>query len=568
MPDAPESPASSRRALPTLIRDEGRRARADLLVASRIVRSHPLLAYPLALALAIVALVARLSFGGPELGLPFLGFFPAIAIAAFFGGAGPGFVATAASALLSTWFLLPPVRSLEMEWPGGAVSLLAFVATCALIVVLTSSALTAVDRARRAEARLAKLAEDLDQRVVERTAAFEKAEGERREAEHRLHQAQKMESIGQLTGGIAHDFNNMLAIVMGSIEMAKRRIADQNLYRALTSLDAASEGARRAAELTARLLAFSRQQPLRPGVVDANKLVASMSELMRRTLGETIEVETVLGSGLWRVFADPSQLEGTLVNLAVNARDAMEKGGRLTVETANAELDDDYARRTTDVAPGQYVMIGVTDTGEGMTPEVAARAFEPFFSTKVVGKGTGLGLSQVHGFVKQSGGHVKIYSEPGMGTTVKIYLPRYAGPATETVRTPESYAAIPQGDPAKVVLVVEDEPHVLSTAVAALRELGYTVVHAGDGPRALECLARVGHVDLLFTDIVMPGMTGRELADEARRRDPALKVVYATGYTRNAVVHNGTVDAGVELLTKPYTYEQLARKIDRALAEA
>ncbi len=385
----------------------------------------------------------------------------------------------------------------------------------------------------------------------------------REAVEGQLRQLQKMESIGQLTGGIAHDFNNMLAIIIGSLDMARRRM-DGDPARLVTCLDNAREGAERAAALTARLLAFSRQQPLAPVAIDPNKLVSGMSDLLRRTLGEQISVETVLGGGIWRTHADPSQLENAVLNLAVNARDAIvqtgREGGRLTIETNNAHLDDDYARTRNEVEPGQYVLICVSDTGGGMTPDVIERAFDPFFTTKEVGKGTGLGLSQVFGFVKQSGGHVSIYSEPGEGTTVKLYLPRFTGPAVET-RSADSEGPIPEGHADEIILVVEDEQRVRHFSVDALRELGYTAISAGDGNEALQLLAENPSVCLLFTDVVMPEMNGRRLADEARAIKSSLKVLYTTGYTRNAVVHNGMLDAGVAFLPKPFTIEQLARKV-------
>ncbi|WP_231639368.1 CHASE3 domain-containing protein [Sphingomonas profundi] len=399
----------------------------------------------------------------------------------------------------------------------------------------------------------------------EATAAAEATTREmaaRETAEGQLRQLQKMESIGQLTGGIAHDFNNMLAIVIGSLDMAKRRSDDHE--RVAKCIDNAREGAERAAALTARLLAFSRQQPLAPVPIDANKLVSGMSDLLRRTLGEQISVETVLSGGLWRTYADPSQLENAVLNLAVNARDAIvstgQEGGRLTIETNNAHLDDDYARDRNEVEPGQYVLICVSDTGGGMTPDIIERAFDPFFTTKEVGKGTGLGLSQVFGFVKQSGGHIAIYSEPGEGTTVKLYLPRFTGPVIGP-RAATPVEAMPEGRADEIILVVEDEQRVRHFSVDALRELGYTAMSAANGQEALRLLAENPSILLLFTDVVMPEMNGRRLAEEARAIRPGLPVLYTTGYTRNAVVHNGMLDTGVAFLPKPFTIEQLARKV-------
>jgi len=385
----------------------------------------------------------------------------------------------------------------------------------------------------------------------------------REEAEMQLRQAQKMESIGQLTGGIAHDFNNMLAIIIGSLDLAERRLF-KDPDRARQSIDNAREGAQRAATLTARLLAFSRRQPLAPVALDANKLVSGMSEMLHRTLGEHIAVETVLAGGLWSTLADPGQLENALVNLALNARDAMADGGRLTIETANSHLDEAYAASHSEVAPGQYVAICVTDTGRGMPPDVIERAFDPFFTTKEIGKGTGLGLSQVFGFVKQSGGHVAIYSEVGEGTTVKLYLPRHVGAPASKV--PAAAAEqLPHGSTEETILVVEDEQRVRHFAVDALRELGYTVLSASSGGAGLAIIKQQPRLDLLFTDVVMPEMNGRQLAEAARDIMPALPVLYTTGYTRNAVVHNGTLDPDVELLAKPFTIAQLAHKIRAVL---
>jgi len=424
-------------------------------------------------------------------------------------------------------------------------ALLVILGVAAAIVAETRKRYLAIEQARD-EARLAA-----------NTARAEMAA--REDAETRLRQMQKMESIGQLTGGIAHDFNNMLAIVIGSLDLAERRL-EREPDRALQSIENAREGAQRAATLTARLLAFSRQQPLAPVPLDANKLVSGMSELLRRALGEHVLVETVLAGGLWTTFVDASQLESALLNLAVNGRDAMPDGGRLTIETANSYLDEAYAATREEVQPGQYVAICVSDTGVGMSNEVAAQAFEPFFTTKGIGKGTGLGLSQVFGFVKQSGGHIAIYSEIGEGTTVKLYLPRHIGPAA--VRSaPEASEAIPRGKTSDIILVVEDEDRVRHFAVDALRELGYTVLSASNGFDGLDIIRDQPRLSLLLTDIVMPRMNGRQLADEARQILPGLRVLYTTGYTRNAVVHNGILDPGVALLAKPFTIAQLALRV-------
>ncbi|HZV03713.1 MAG TPA: CHASE3 domain-containing protein [Gemmataceae bacterium] len=404
-------------------------------------------------------------------------------------------------------------------------------------------------------------------RLAELAATNKKLEAEtieRKQATSQVRQLQKMEAVGQLTSGIAHDFNNMLAIVIGSLDVARRRLSGAENPTVLQCINNAAEGAERASVLTARLLAFSRQQPLDPKVLDMNKLVSGMSQLLRRTIGEPVEIETVLAGGLWRTFADPAQVESTVLNLAVNARDAMPDGGKLTIETANAYLDEAYAADHPEVTAGQYAMISVTDTGIGMSAEVIERAFDPFYTTKGPGKGTGLGLSQVFGFVRQSGGHVKIYSEVDHGTTVKVYLPRYEGQTTETVAAQEP-SALPLGQPLEIVLVVEDEEKVRHVTVDALRELGYTVVEAGSPSDALQQLTANPKIALLLTDIVMPEMNGRNLAERALELKPGLKVIYTTGYTRNAVVHNGILDAGVAFLPKPFSIEQLANKVRQVL---
>jgi CheY-like chemotaxis protein len=315
--------------------------------------------------------------------------------------------------------------------------------------------------------------------------------------------------------------------------------------------------------LTQRLLAFSRRQALHPQPVDANKLIANMSDLLHRTIPESIRVETVFAGGLWRINVDVGELENALINLASNARDAMPDGGKLTIETANAHLDDAYASTQADVAPGQYVLIAVTDNGPGMRPEVVAKAFEPFFTTKPPGRGTGLGLSQVYGFIKQSGGHVRIYSEPGQGVSVKLYLPRFYGPAEVTAPEPQAPAHLPLSQVNELVLVVEDDPAVLKLTVGMLSELGYRTLAAESAAKALELLDANADVRLLLTDIVMPEMNGRRLAEAAVKRRAGLAVLFATGYTR--VVHNGTIDPDVELIMKSFSLDALAQKVARVL---
>ncbi len=390
----------------------------------------------------------------------------------------------------------------------------------------------------------------------------------REQNETQIRQMQKMEAVGQLTGGLAHDLNNMLAVIMSGLTLTQKRLAAGN-HDVLRFVDGAMDGAARAASLTGRLMAFSRQLPLRPQSLDANRLVGGMAELVRRTLGETINTQTVLNAGLWSVNVDTGQLENAILNLAINARDAMPDGGKLTMETANTHFDDAYARDN-EMPAGQYVMIAVTDTGTGMTADVIGKAFDPFFTTKGVGKGTGLGLSQAFGFIKQSGGHIKIYSEPGHGTTIKMYLPRLyeTGPAQEiNTANQEAWPGLSKDNARHIVLVVEDDARVNEMTVSSLRELGFTVIHAGNATGALTQLDANPGIEVLFTDIVMPDVNGRQLAAEASRRRPDLKVLYTTGFTRDAIVHSGKLDAGLHFIAKPFTLVQIAAKMQEVLSD-
>ena len=384
-------------------------------------------------------------------------------------------------------------------------------------------------------------------------------------AEEALRQSQKLDAIGHLTGGVAHDFNNLLTIIIGNLEAAQRQLeswTDGAQIKLSRRLENAMHGAQRAATLTKRLLAFSRQQPLSPALLDVNRVLNGLSDFLRRALGEDVSLEIVGGGGVWPVEADAAELDAAILNLAVNARDAMPEGGKLTIEASNSYLDDSYCRQNADVQPGQYVQIAVTDTGSGMPKDVIERAFEPFFTTKESGQGTGLGLSQVYGFVKQSGGHVKIYSEAGEGTTIKIYLPRFFGRASAA----EEKAAAPRrGRSGESVLVVEDDSDVRDYVVETLASLGYKVFEAGEAESALRLLDENPSVHLLLTDVVMPGMNGRKLAEEARLRRPDLKILYMTGYSRNAIMHQGRLDIGVDLLQKPISSEQLAGAVRRML---
>lgn len=386
---------------------------------------------------------------------------------------------------------------------------------------------------------------------------------ERINLEERLRQSQRLEAVGQLTGGIAHDFNNLLTVIMGNAEMLGESLSDDGELSPVANM--ISNAAQRGAELTQRLLAFARRQALEPRAVNIDKLVASMDGLLRRALGDHIEIEITRSGGLWPALVDEGQLESALLNLCLNARDAMPGGGRLTIETANARLDRDYADRQGDLEPGQYVMLSVSDTGRGIDPAILDRVFEPFFTTKEKHKGTGLGLSMIYGFIKQSNGHIRIYSEPDEGTTVRLYLPRADGTELPDVYIDEADETRHQHE---TILLVEDDEMVQEYARNQLSSMGYSILSASNGPEALEILESDQTIDLLFTDVIMPGgMSGRDLAEAAHRIRPKLKVLYTSGYTENAIVHHGRLDRDVHLLSKPYRRLDLARQIQAALRD-
>ena len=392
--------------------------------------------------------------------------------------------------------------------------------------------------------------------ITERRRAGELLE----KTQNELFQAQKMEALGKLTGGVAHDFNNVLQVLRGNLELLESRHGRDHwsAERLGNAIDAVDRGAK----LASQLLAFGRQQPLAPVVINPARQLRALDDLLRRALGETIEIESVVAGGLWNTTVDPHQLENVILNLAINARDAMPDGGKLTLELSNATLDDEYVLAFPDVAAGQYVMLAVTDTGAGMSPEVMGRAFDPFFTTKPEGQGTGLGLSMAYGFVKQSGGHIRLYSEIGEGTTVRIYLPRSTGVAVDT--RPATPGRLKHGT--ETILVVEDDLKVQSTAVELLSGLGYAVLKANNADQALTIVASGVHIDLLFTDVVMPGvLRSPEMARRAVEILPGLKVLFTSGYTQNAIVHGGRLDPGVELLSKPYSRQQLASKVRQVL---
>jgi PAS domain S-box-containing protein len=412
--------------------------------------------------------------------------------------------------------------------------------------------------AESASTELQQLNATLESRVTQAVA-------QQLQAEEALRHSQKFEAIGQLTGGVAHDFNNLLTVIIGGLDTIARQIEQlpptAELARMRRARDMAQHGARRAATMTARLLALSRQQSLSPTAINVNRLLSDVADLLQRTLGETIAFETVNGAGAWHAFADAGELENVLINLAINARDAMPHGGRLTIETSNARLDDAYVSTLAEpVAAGQYVLIAVSDTGHGMDQETLARVFEPFFTTKEIGKGTGLGLALAYAFVRQSGGHVRIYSEVGSGTTVKLYLPKAA---SVEARVEPAAASVPSrlDGSGETILVVEDDEDLRAFSTEALQELGYNVLQARSGRAALQILQTDSDIALLFTDLVLPdGMNGKQLADEALRRRPGLKVLFTTGYALNAIVHHGRLNPGLSVLSKPFTFEELALK--------
>jgi len=410
----------------------------------------------------------------------------------------------------------------------------------------------------RVTAELRALTETLEQRVTERSADL-------LQAEEQLRQSQKMEAVGQLTGGLAHDFNNLLTGVIGSLELLKTRVAQGRIKDVDRYVEAAQGAANRAAALTHRLLAFSRRQTLDPKPTDVNRLVSGMEEMVRRTVGPEIAVDTVGPADLWATLVDPGQLENSLLNLCINARDAMPGGGQITVEAGNHRLDS-RAARMRDMEPGEYVSLCVTDTGTGMTPDVVAKALDPFFTTKPLGQGTGLGLSMIYGFATQSGGQVRIHSEMGKGTTVCLYLPRHLG-AAEAAEGASELANAPRAEVGQTVLVVDDEPTVRMLVTEVLEDLGYTAIEAADGAAGLKVLQSDVRIDLLVTDVGLPGgMNGRQVADAARVARPDLTVLFITGYAENAVISHGHLDPGMHVLTKPFAMEALASRIKELIS--
>jgi signal transduction histidine kinase/CheY-like chemotaxis protein len=457
-------------------------------------------------------------------------------------------------AILTIWV---PAYGIEAA-TKGLLAPISLAITAALLMMLPRL-LVLPTRIQLAEAYAA-LEEEVRQRRKAEAMVKRFQEIEAHEAQVR--QAQKMEAIGQLTGGVAHDFNNILTVITGTIEILGDAVKDRPHLAQIADLISAA--AARGADLTKHLLAFSRRQPLQPRSTDINALVVDAARLLRPTLGEDIEIESMLAHDLVPALIDPSQLSTAILNLALNARDAMPSGGKLTLETRNAVLDENYARLNSEVRPGNYVMIAVSDTGQGIPSNLLDKVFEPFFTTKDAGKGSGLGLSMVYGFVKQSGGHIKIYSEEGHGTTVKLYVPQAVG-APEALAAEARISKSEHGD--EFILIVEDDALVREYVVTQISRFGYHTLAASNAAEALAMIDRGEHIDLLFTDVMLPGgMNGRQLATEALKRRPGLKVLYTSGYTENALVHHGRLDPGVLLLPKPYLSSDLARMLRTALA--
>ncbi len=528
------------------------------------LRRNSMLGYVFALVTVGIAFVLRLAADEYLDPFPYLLFVLPILISAFLGGIGPGLLSLVLSAALVQYHI-------DWDHSDGAftavhmVRLAGFIFTGLVIIGSIDGMLRVLREKAELETELLEFRASFDRQVEERTDQLKFEMSEQVSAQTQMREIQKIETIGQLTGGLAHDFNNMLAVIIGSLDIAERRLARGETAEIGTLIGNARDGAKRAAALTSRLLAFSRRQALRPEMLDTARQLEKVVELFTRNLAPDVTLDLKMADGLWPVFADRGQLEQALLNLALNAGDAMPDGGLLTVSAENAELDAAYLKANPEVRPGQYVRISVTDTGSGMAPEVLERVFDPFYTTKGPGNGAGLGLSQVFGWIKQTGGHIRLQSAPGTGTTVSLYLPRHMGKLSDLT------SSVPQGEPVsdrlrdEVVLVVEDEENVRHMTVEALREIGFTVIEASGGRDALQQIPHHARIDLLFTDVVMPDMNGKLVADAVRDRFPGIKVIFTTGYTRNAIVQNGTVEPGINLLLKPFTLEQLSAKISEIL---
>ncbi len=546
--------------------------RSKMYLMSRRVRQKPWAAHATSVLLAAAALAIRLAVGNAFLGFPFITFIPAVLTAAYVSGTRPGLLCALLSAAMAWYFLLAPANSFELDWPSGPIAIVVFLFNAWLIVVVVSGMNKAYQRISEAEEDRARLNAELEIRINDRTRelvvankALRLEADARQAAEANAAQLDRLDAIGRLTGGVAHDFNNMLAVIIGNLELTQLKLGRGNAD-VLRHVDGAMDGAQRSASLTRRLLAFARRQPLEPVITDINKLIEGVRELLARTLGERIAIEFHLAEALWLTRVDPGQLEAALVNLAVNARDAMPGGGCLTVRTENVRYPANPDIGPQDIAIGEHVVVSVTDTGTGMSEEVQARAFEPFFTTKAPGKGTGLGLSQLYGFAKQSSGGAHIRSRLGEGTTISLSFPRAeAAPLLPDETVLQAEEAMPHASARETILVVEDEERVRSATVESLQELGYTVWDASDGASALEKLNMGSPVQLMLTDVVMPGMNGRELADVVSRQFPAVRIMFMSGYSPNGIIHDGEVDAGVDLLSKPFSRDKLARRVREML---
>ncbi len=527
------------------------------------IRERSVISYGISIAACITGLLLRFAIAHTLVGAPFLTFIPAVVTAAFCGGIGPGLLAVVLSAGLADYFFIP-VTGIGGFWPSALVVMLAFIVITGTMVVLVNAAMMSSIRLAGATAQLRLANETLEARIAERTAAL-------MEAEAALRQAQKMEAVGQLTGGIAHDFNNLLTGINGCLERLQTRLSEGRVEELARYVSAARESGTRAAALTHRLLAFSRRQPLAPRATDIGQLARGMAALIERSIGPGVRLEFALGEDLWTTRIDPHQLEQGLLNLCINASDAMPNGGRLRVQAGNATLGDGPAQALA-LPPGDYVTLSVRDTGTGMPPEVKARAFDPFFTTKPVGEGTGLGLSMIYGFVRQSGGQVQLDSNLGEGTELCLYLPRHVGPP-EAVSPPSEPAMMTQpammthaGEGARV-LVVDDEASVRMLVTDLLEELDYQVLQAADGPAALQRLQAGERIDLLVTDIGLPGgMNGSQLATAALALRPGLKILFITGYADADMLSPGSLPRGASLLGKPFTMAALAGRVQEMLA--
>lgn len=534
----------------------------DLLLIAGL-RRNSMLGFVFSVVTVSLAFILRLAAADYFDPFPYLLFMPPVVISAFFGGIGPGLLSLFLSCALVQFHLYwdgsPPFTAVQV------IGLAGFILNGIILIALIDGLLRILAEKADHERQLLEFRAQFDRMVEERTEQLKLEMSEHVSTQSQMRELQKIETIGQLTGGLAHDFNNMLAVIIGSLDIAERRLARGQSDEVATLLGNARDGAKRAASLTSRLLAFSRRQTLRPEIVDTATHLERLPEMLARHLEPDIAIELKIAEGLWPLFADPAQLEQAILNLVLNAGDAMPEGGLVTISAENAELDAEYLKEHPEVRPGDYIRIAVSDTGIGMAPKVIERVFDPFFTTKGPGNGAGLGLSQVFGWVKQTGGHIRLQSAPGRGTTVFLYLPRHTGQAMAHDPAHPLPEGVAERMRDEVVLVVEDEDNVRHMTVEALRELGYTVVEASGGRDALQQITHHIRIDLLFTDVVMPDMNGKLVADAVRDRFPGVKVIFTTGYTRNAIVQNGTVEPGVNLLLKPFTLEQLSSKITEIL---